>query len=115
MKLYNCIIRRDAQTITPVTIPEHEVALLQLIHGEENVQNADGKPIVSHPLTDADFAGECKDSDDEFGRLATKYGSDEKGELIVEQVYGKRATKGLEKVMEDCAKRQAKVAKQAKE
>lgn len=115
MNLYHVIIRRDAQTITPVTVPEHEIALLQSIHGEENVQNGDGKPIVNHPLTDADLAGECKDSEDEFGRLATKYGDDDKGELIVEQVYGKRAIKGLERAMQECAKRQAKTVKQSKE
>lgn len=99
MKLYTVLIRRDAQTITPATVPEHEVALLQTVHGEENIQNVDGKPICNHPLTDADLAGEAPTPDDEFGRLASKYGANEKGDLIVESVYGKKASKGLEKAM----------------
>lgn len=104
MKLYNVSIRRDAHTTTPVTVAEHEVAILQTIHGAENVHNADGKRIDEHPLTDAYAAGEVKESEDEFARLASKYGADDKGELFVEQVYGKKATKGLEKAMAEIAK-----------
>lgn len=110
MKLFNVIIRRDSQTITPVTIPEHEVALLQAIHGEDNVHNADGKRIADVPLSDADLAGECADPEDEFGRLASKYGSAASGELVVEQVFGKKASKGLDNAMKS-----AKAVKKAKE
>lgn len=88
-------IRRDANTITPVTVRPHEVAILQTIHGEENVQNIDGQVLDLKALEPVDIAGEVPASDDEFNRLASKYGGGEGG-LLVEQVYGKKAAGGLD-------------------
>lgn len=59
--LYEILIRRDAHTITPVTVPDYEVPLIQELFGTENVQNADKvramKPVsvrrsvLSRPVT----------------------------------------------------------------
>ena len=43
--LYEIRIRRDAHTVTPVTVPEYELPLLQEIFGAENVHNADRKRV----------------------------------------------------------------------
>lgn len=102
-------IRRDAHTITPVTVRPHEVAILQTIHGEENIQDLTGQVLNLKALEAADVAGQIPPSEDEFNRLSAKYGGDEGG-LIVEQVYGKRATGGLEAAAERLDAAVAKVA-----
>lgn len=89
IQLYTINIRRDAHTTTPVDVPEHEVSLLQEMFGAENVHNMDGKLIEDEGLGNS--VGEFTQGDDEYGRLCAKYG----GELV-ESVYGKRATKGLD-------------------
>lgn len=43
--LYEIRIRRDAHTVTPITVPEYELPLLQEIFGIENVHNADKKRV----------------------------------------------------------------------
>lgn len=105
-------IRRDANTITPVTVRPHEVAILQTIHGEENVQNIDGQVLSLKSLEAVDIAGEVPASEDEFSRLATKYGGGEGG-LLVEQVYGKKAAGGLEDAADRLDALVAKVAPEA--
>lgn len=99
IQAFNATIRRDAHTITPITVPEHEIAILQTIFGEESVHNSEGRTIAENKLTDADVAGEIELSEGEFDRLAAKYGGNDEG-LFVEQVYGKRATGGLDKAIE---------------
>lgn len=56
-------IRRDAQTITPTTVPQHELRLLTAIHGKEQIieQEDDAGHIELDPST-------------EYERLAKKYG-----------------------------------------
>lgn len=110
LKLYGIQVRRDAHTITPLTVPEHEVAVLQSVFGEENVQNLRGLPIEQSPLDAADVVGE-REFNDEFERLASKYGSDEKGELVVETVFGKKAGRGLDRSMGAAAAKEAKFPK----
>lgn len=110
LKLYAVQVRRDAHTITPLTVPEHEVGVLQSVFGEENVQNLRGQPIEANPLGAGDVVGE-RDFTGEFERLASKYGSDEKGELVVEAVFGKKASKGLERRMEVSEAKEAKMPK----
>lgn len=102
-------IRRDANTITPVTVRPHEVAILQTIHGEENVQSVDGQVLDLKALEPVDVAGEVPASEDEFNRLASKYGGNEEG-LIVEQVYGKRAAGNLDAAAERLDEAVAKIA-----
>jgi hypothetical protein len=110
LKLYGIQVRRDAHTITPVTVPEHEVSILQSVFGEENVQNLRGETIEATGLDVANVVGE-REFVDEFERLASKYGSDEKGELIVETVFGKKAGKGLDRAMADAAEKEVKFPK----
>ncbi|CAB3955801.1 hypothetical protein LMG7053_04809 [Achromobacter ruhlandii] len=102
-------IRRDANTITPVTVRPHEVAILQTIHGEENVQSVDGQVLDLKALEPIDVAGEVPASEDEFNRLASKYGGNEEG-LLVEQVYGKRAAGNLDAAADRLDEAVAKIA-----
>lgn len=113
IKVFHATIRRDAHTITPITVPEHEIAILQTIFGEESVHNQQGRTIAENKLTEADVAGEVDLSEGEFDRLAAKYGGNDEG-LFVEQVYGKRATGGLDKAIERYAEvREKKAAAEA--
>ncbi|MNU87060.1 hypothetical protein D3C71_768370 [compost metagenome] len=105
-------IRRDAHTITPVTVFPHEIAILQTIFGQENVQNKDGKLLDPKNLSESDIAGEVQVSDNEFERLQAKYGANEDGPLV-EQVYGKQATGGLEAAVERLGDALAKKASKA--
>lgn len=102
-------IRRDANTITPVTVRPHEVAILQTIHGEENVQSVDGQVLDLKALEPVDIAGEVPASEDEFNRLGSKYGGNEEG-LLVEQVYGKRAAGNLDAAADRLDEAVAKIA-----
>jgi hypothetical protein len=102
--VYTVLIRRDAHTTTPTTVPEHEVAVLQTLFGKENVQNLDGKPVGGESGVGLDKpVGEWTPSKNEFERLAKKYGGNDAG-LIVEQVFGKEATRGLDNAMASIAK-----------
>lgn len=101
--VYKISIRRDAHTITPVTVAAHEVAVLQTVFGAESVLNEDGRVADVKALLRTQPAGEVNlDPAAEFGRLAAKYGADGEG-LLVEQVYGKAASGGLEAAMERAA------------
>lgn len=101
MKLFSVKIRRDAHTTTPVDIPEHEIPIVQEIFGEEHVQTMEGLSIAENGLGAS--CGEVPDPEDEFGRLSAKYGSE-----VVEAVYGKKASRGLETAMKDIAAKEAK-------
>lgn len=95
LQIYSVMVRRDAHTTTPVEVPEHEITILQTIFGEEHVHNMRHQTIADAGLADTDVVGEAEFGEGEFDRLAAKYGGNEEG-LIVEQVFGKKATKGLE-------------------
>lgn len=113
--IYLIRIRRDAHTTTPVQVGLHEVPVLQAIFGEENIHNIHGKPLVGDEaatLGEADIVGEREFSaNDEYDRLAIRYGGNDEG-LFVEQVYGKKVTKALDKAIEvkKAAKADAKAA-----
>jgi hypothetical protein len=99
--IYHVQVRRDPHTTTPTHVPEHEIAVLQTIFGEENIQNLHGKPIggdegagLPEPI------GELRNGEDEFSRLSAKYGADDKGNLWVQQVFGTKASRGLENAIE---------------
>lgn len=65
-------IRRDANTITPVTVPAHELPILRNMFGKENVTQAE------------EVAGTVEvDPAGEYERLAAKYGGGK-----VAKVYG---------------------------
>lgn len=82
--IYKATVRRDAQTITPVQAPMHEIAILKEIFGEENV-------------TVGEQAGELKEatSESEYARLSSKY-----GEEAVKNVYGAKASGSFAQAME---------------
>jgi len=69
-------IRRDAHTITPVTVLAHELPILYEIYGKENV-TFDETVDDARPV----------DADGEYQRLANKYGL-----TIVEEVYGRESS-----------------------
>jgi hypothetical protein len=64
LPLVNVSIERGRDTIV-TDVPEHEIAILKIVHGEHNVQvNEDA---------DEDEAEFTKDADTEFQRLQAKY------------------------------------------
>ena len=92
--LYEIRIRRDAHTVTPITVPEYELPLLQEIFGIENVHNADKKRVDEAGCGTP--AGSFKASEDEYERFCAKYGVE-----LVEQVFGKKGSRAFEKAMAD--------------
>lgn len=101
--LYSILIRRDAHTTTPVTIPEYELPILQDIFGAENVHNAEGRRVDEKGPGKA--IGQFRASDDEYERFCAKYGAER-----VEQVYGKSKA-GLNKQVGDAKKTGTKTGK----
>jgi len=95
MYVIHAKVRRDPHTTTPVTVRAHEVAILQSLFGEENIHTHDGQVLDVKRLRPEDVAGQVPMPEDEYERLAAKYGGDEKG-LLVEQVYGKKAGGALD-------------------
>lgn len=95
--LYTLHVRRDAHTLTPVFVPEYEIAILQALFGVENVLNS-GNARADENGNGA-IAGEFKAGEDEYTRLVIKY-----GEELVEQVYGKRLTRALDNAIEAAKK-----------
>ncbi len=90
--LYQILIRRDANTITPVTVPEYEVPLLQELFGTENVHNSER--IRVDEVGPGSPIGSIKASDDEYERCSAKYGVE-----LVEQVFGKKSSQTLQKAV----------------
>lgn len=88
VSLLQVTVRRDANTITPVTVPPHELTILRSIFGKENVQ--EGEAVGTVEL----------EASEEHGRLSAKYGAprvakifgDDEGERLAELVE-KHATK----------------------
>ena len=96
--LYNIHVRRDAHTITPVTVPEYELPLLYEIFGIENVHNADGKRIDEQGIGPA--VGQYSPSGDEYERFCAKYGVE-----LVEQVFGKKSAQTLQKAVIEASRK----------
>jgi len=95
------MIRRDANTITPVAVPPYELTMLRQMFGKENVV---GDKVVGY--IDIDPSAE-------FERLSAKYGTqkvikvygDDGGERLAEQVEkaavkAQKATKTADKATE---------------
>ena len=104
--LYEILIRRDAHTITPITIPDYELPIVQELFGIENVQNADrvraDEGGIGSPV------GSFKASDDEYERFCVKYGVE-----LVETIYGKKGSGALEKAMGETKAKTSAKGKQA--
>jgi hypothetical protein len=105
VRVFSVMVRRDAQTITPVTVPEYEIAVLQTIFGEESILNADSKLIKEAGLGEP--VGELPLGEDEHVRLARKYGAGEDGKTFVEKVFGTKAGKGLDRAVAECVVKEA--------
>jgi hypothetical protein len=106
--LYKVLVRKDSSSIIPLDVPEYEIPLLYTLYGEENVLNVDLKRVDEAGMGEP--VGQFKPSPDEHGRFAAKYGQNDEGP-IVEQVYGKKALKAIDKLL---AKEEAKPAAKAK-
>lgn len=89
--LLTATIRRDANTITPVTVPAYELTMLRQQFGKENVTEGAAVGFV-----DIDPAGEYERLSAKYGqaKVAKVYGDDE-GERLAELVV-KAATKSDE-------------------
>lgn len=94
--LVEVTIRRDANTITPVTVPPHELTLLRQMFGKENI--SEPKEVAT---VDLDPAGEQE-------RLNAKYGAGK-----VAKVYGDDDGSRLAELVEKAAVK-AKAGKKAK-
>jgi hypothetical protein len=87
-------VRRDANTITPVTVPPHELTILRSIFGKENVQEVEQAGAVEIDATE------------EHNRLSAKYGSQR-----VAKIYG---DDGGDRLVELVERTEIKADKQSK-
>lgn len=99
--IYTVLVRRDAHTTTPATIPEYELPLLQEIFGKENVHNAEGKRIDEQGIGSS--VGQYEPSGDEYERFCAKYGVE-----LVEGVFGKSKAELTKQVAEASKKPKTK-------
>lgn len=84
--LLSVTIRRDANTITPVTVPPYELTLLRQMFGKENVAEGEQVGVIEvDPAT-------------EHERLSAKYGSGK-----VSKVYGDDEGERLAELVEKAA------------
>lgn len=71
VELHGVTVRRDAQTITPVTVPEYEIPVLKNLFGKENVTvNEVVRTIEIEP-------------EGEYERLCAKYGFE-----LIAKIFG---------------------------
>lgn len=92
--LVEVMVRRDANTITPVTVPPYELTMLRQMFGKENVN---GDAVVGSLEVE---------SDGEFDRLSAKYGPQK-----VQKVYGDDGGERLAEMVEKAAVKAQKAAK----
>lgn len=108
--LLSVTIRRDANTITPVTVPPYEMTLLRQIFGKENV--TEGEQVGVYEV---DPAAEHERMSAKYGqtKVAKVYGDDE-GERLAELV--ERTEIKVDKTDEgkDAEKKAAKTEAKAK-
>ena len=84
--LLNVTIRRDANTITPVTVPPYELSLLRQMFGKENVTEGEQAGVIE------------VDASTEHERLSAKYGA-----AKVSKVYGDDEGERLKELVEKAA------------
>lgn len=80
--LIQVTIRRDANTITPVTVPPYEMTVLRNMFGKENVVEGD---VVGEIEVNAEGEHERLAAKYGFEKIAKVYGDDD-GERLTEQV-----------------------------
>ncbi len=71
VELKDVTVRRDAMTITPVSIPDYEVAVLRNLFGKENVTVGEVLRTIS------------VDPEGEYERLCAKYGFE-----VIAKIFG---------------------------
>jgi hypothetical protein len=71
VELHSVTVRRDAQTITPVTVPEYEIPVLRNLFGKENI-------TVNEVVRMIDVEPEG-----EYERLCAKYGFE-----LIAKIFG---------------------------
>jgi len=81
--LLQVTIRRDANTITPVTVPPYEMSMLRQMFGKENVIEGEQISVIE------------VDADTEHERLSAKYGA-----AKVSKVYGDDEGERLKELIE---------------
>lgn len=84
--LLNVTIRRDANTITPITVPPYELTMLRQMFGKENVTEGDDAGVIE------------VDAATEHERLSAKYGA-----AKVSKVYGDDEGERLKELVEKAA------------
>jgi hypothetical protein len=90
-------IRRDANTITPITVPPYETIVLRSLFGKENVT---GDEVVGQIEVEAES---------EYERIGAKYGSD-----IAAKVYGDDEGARLTELVEKSAIKEKSLTKAEK-
>lgn len=90
-------IRRDANTITPITVPPYETIVLRSLFGKENVT---GDEVVGQIEVEAES---------EYERIGAKYGSE-----IAAKVYGDDEGARLTELVEKSAIKEKTLTKAEK-
>lgn len=102
VELHSVTVRRDAQTITPVTVPEYEIPVLKNLFGKENI-------TVNEVLRTIEIEPEG-----EYERLCAKFGFE-----LIAKIFGEddglRLTELVEKsAVSDKPAKAEKVVKEVK-
>lgn len=91
--LMHVTIRRDANTITPVTVPPYELTMLRQMFGKENVTEGEQASVIE------------VESTNEYERLSAKY-----GQAKVAKVFGDDEGERLTELVEKAAVKAQKAA-----
>lgn len=92
--LLNVLVRKDASTIIPVSVPEYEVSVIGEIFGPENVTEYSDRGSIE------------VDPESEYERLCNKY-----GEQAVKDIY--RSASGMTSIVLESAQKDQKKGKKA--
>lgn len=84
--LMNVSVHRDITTTIPVSVPAHEIPILEAIHGRDNV------------FPGAEQGETALDSSTEYDRLTRKF-----GEEVVREAYGAAAFGDIRRAVEAAA------------
>jgi hypothetical protein len=88
-------IRKDEHTTLPVSVPEWELPILEVVHGPDNVKHVGEKLVDRQP----------PEAHDEFVRLTNRYGKSEqddgtKGPYFTHIVWGQLGKAKLEEAIQ---------------
>jgi len=86
VELLEVVVRRDSQTITPITVPGYEIPVLRNLFGKENI-------TVNEPVITIEI-----DAEGEYERLCAKYGFE-----LIAKIYGEDDGLRLNELVEKAA------------